>query len=141
MKIRMKSSFMYIIYHLQIRPTAWPCTTTCTETPQTPWLSEHKRETTPQLIAGRGLVTMATIGTYCQDSASLWTMRPKYSLVILTYQYRYNNVCWNWYVWKSTCLILQIFIEATTGSSVTGEIAIDYVELWPLACPWLNGEC
>ena len=29
----------------------------------------------------------------------------------------------------------QIFIEATKGSSYTGDIAIDYIELWPFACP------
>ncbi|XP_034308318.2 MAM domain-containing glycosylphosphatidylinositol anchor protein 1-like [Magallana gigas] len=29
----------------------------------------------------------------------------------------------------------KIIIEATKGSSFTGDIAIDYVELWPFACP------
>nr|XP_034308341.1 MAM and LDL-receptor class A domain-containing protein 1-like isoform X4 [Crassostrea gigas] len=29
----------------------------------------------------------------------------------------------------------KIIIEATKGSSYTGDIAIDYVELWPFACP------
>lgn len=41
----------------------------------------------------------------------------------------------NWSVWISTHLLFQIFIEATKGSSFTGDIAIDYVELWPFACP------
>uniref|UniRef100_A0A8W8LNW0 MAM domain-containing protein n=1 Tax=Magallana gigas TaxID=29159 RepID=A0A8W8LNW0_MAGGI len=29
----------------------------------------------------------------------------------------------------------KIIVEATKGSSITGDIAIDYVELWPFACP------
>uniref|UniRef100_K1PIW9 MAM domain-containing glycosylphosphatidylinositol anchor protein 1 n=1 Tax=Magallana gigas TaxID=29159 RepID=K1PIW9_MAGGI len=29
----------------------------------------------------------------------------------------------------------KIIIEATKGSSFTGDTAIDYVELWPFACP------
>ena len=41
----------------------------------------------------------------------------------------------NWFLWTLNRLLFQIFIEATTGSSFTGDIAIDYVELWPFACP------
>nr|XP_022298245.1 MAM and LDL-receptor class A domain-containing protein 1-like isoform X3 [Crassostrea virginica] len=44
-----------------------------------------------------------------------------------------------WYRLSGLSLALdpntKIFIEATTGSSVTGDIAIDYIKLWPLACP------
>ncbi|XP_078341216.1 MAM domain-containing glycosylphosphatidylinositol anchor protein 1-like [Crassostrea virginica] len=44
-----------------------------------------------------------------------------------------------WYRLSGLSLALdhetKIFIEATTGSSFTGDIAIDYVELWPFACP------
>lgn len=36
--------------------------------------------------------------------------------------------------------VFQIIIEATKGSSFTGDTAIDYVELWPFACPQ-NKEC
>ncbi|XP_022296041.2 MAM domain-containing glycosylphosphatidylinositol anchor protein 1-like [Crassostrea virginica] len=44
-----------------------------------------------------------------------------------------------WYRLSGLSLALdsetKIFIEATKGSSFTGDIAIDYVELWPFACP------
>ncbi|XP_056001026.1 MAM domain-containing glycosylphosphatidylinositol anchor protein 1-like [Ostrea edulis] len=76
---------------------------------------------------------------YGDTTESLFIRTKKGNDAPITRWQKSGNQGNSWYQLSGVNLTLdsqtKILIEATKGSSYTGDIAIDYVELWPFACP------